>query len=300
MRRVATPDDILNAMTVDVEEHFQVSAFEFAVRREEWGAYPSRVRSSTEKLLDVFEETGVKATFFVLGAVAQRNPELVRRIAERGHEVASHGYSHKLVYTQSPEEFRRETVLARQILQDLSGQEVTGYRAASFSIGPRNAWALDVISETGFAYDSSLFPIRHDRYGFPGAPRCIHRVDTPSGHSVVEVPPSTLRFGRFVLPVGGGGYLRLYPRFLTRWAIDRLNRQEGMPAVVYVHPWEVDPEQPRIAVPLSVRFRHYVGIRGTASKLKELTTRYRFGPVAQVIESAGGISNWPIVPVGSQ
>ena len=205
MRRGAAPSDILNAMTVDVEEHFQVSAFEHVVRREDWSAHPSRVMPNTEKLLALFGEAGIRATFFVLGVVARDHPELVRRIVAGGHEVASHGYSHKLVYTQSPEEFRRETVDSRRILQDLTGQEVAGYRAASFSIGPRNSWALDVIAEAGFTYDSSLFPIRHDRYGFPGAPRRMHRLKTRSGNSVIDVPLSTLRLGRFALPVGGGG-----------------------------------------------------------------------------------------------
>jgi len=280
---------IRNVLTVDVEEHFQVSAFESVVRREDWDSFPSRVIANTDRLLDLFEEAGVSATFFVLGWIAERHPGLVRGIGERGHEIASHGYGHRLAYTQSSEEFRRETVRSKALLEDASGQAVVGYRAASFSIDSRNLWALDVLVETGFTFDSSLFPVVHDRYGIPGAPRHPYRVRTPGGNTLVEIPPSTLRFGRAVLPVAGGGYLRLYPLAFTRWAIERLNRREGMPAVVYVHPWETDTEQPRIAASLPRRFRHYVGIGGTIIKLKSLAARFRFGPMGPLAREADGL-----------
>jgi polysaccharide deacetylase family protein (PEP-CTERM system associated) len=275
----------LNALTVDVEEHFQVSGFEGTIRREDWETFPSRVVGNTSRLLDFFDETGVKATFFVLGWVAERNRELVRRIAGRGHEVACHGYSHRLVYTQQPEEFREETARSKAVLEDIIGQHVDGYRAASFSIGRANLWALDVLAETGFGYDSSLFPVVHDRYGIPGARREARVMRTPGGGRLVEVPPSTIRLAGWVVPFGGGGYLRLLPSGVTRWAITRLNTRERMPAVVYVHPWETDPEQPRVAAPLSSRFRHYVGLRTTLPKLRDLVSRFRFGTMAALIKS---------------
>lgn len=279
----AEGDEVLNAMTVDVEEHFQVSAFEGLIRRENWEAIPSRVEANTERLLDLFGEAGVHSTFFVLGWIGERYPGLVRRIADLGHEVACHGYSHKLAYQQEPEEFRHEVVLSRRILQDASGQSVEGYRAASFSIGRQNLWALDTLAEAGFVYDSSLFPVLHDRYGIPGAPRHIHRLRTPGGMTLVEVPPSTLAFGRATLPFGGGGYLRIYPGGFSRWAVRRLNQRERMPAIVYVHPWEVDPGQPRIRANWPRRLRHYWGLNTTTRKLRDLMEHYRFGPIRQVI-----------------
>ena len=279
----------LNALTVDVEEHFQVSAFEGTVRREEWEVLPSRVVANTSRLLDLFDETRVKATFFILGWVAERNRELVHSIAARGHEVGCHGYSHKLVYTQRPEEFREETVRSKAILEDITGQQVRGYRAASFSIGRANLWALDVLAETGFGYDSSLFPVVHDRYGIPGAPREARVMRTPCGGRLVEVPPSTIRVAGVVVPFGGGGYLRLFPAGVTRWAIARLNTRERMSAVVYVHPWETDPEQPRVPAPLWSRFRHYVGLRTTLPKLRDLVSRFRFGTMTALIESIAAL-----------
>jgi polysaccharide deacetylase family protein (PEP-CTERM system associated) len=277
----------VNVLTVDVEEHFQVSAFEAVVPREQWDRWPSRVERNTETLLDLFDATHSKGTFFVLGWIAERHPTLVRRIAERGHEVACHGYSHRLVYTQQPEAFREETRRSKGLLEDAAGCPVLGYRSASFSIGWSNLWALDVLAECGIAYDSSLFPVRHDRYGIPGAPRHPYRVKTAAGASLVEIPPSTIRLGRATLPFGGGGYLRLFPLAVTRMAIERLNRKEGCPAVLYVHPWEVDPEQPRVTeAPLRSRFRHYVGLRTTLPKLQALLAQLPFGPMNVWLERA--------------
>jgi len=273
----------LDAMSVDVEEHFQVSAFEAIVSREAWGSFPSRVEANTERLLELFARAGVRATFFVLGWVGERYPRLVRRIAEAGHEVASHGYSHRLIYRQTPEEFRRELELSRRVLQDAGGQDVVGHRAASFSIVRSSLWALDAIAETGFEYDSSVFPVRHDRYGLAGAQRGIHRLRTPAGHKLWEIPPSTVRLGRMVLPVGGGGYLRLYPEALTRWAIRRIHRLDRAPAIVYVHPWEVDPDQPRLNPGWVGRLRHYANLRTTAGKLERLMACHRFGTLADVL-----------------
>lgn len=278
---------ILNAMTVDVEEHFQVSAFEGLVQRERWEHLPSRVEESTARLLDLFDAAEVQATFFILGWVAERRNGLVRRIAERGHEIASHGYSHKLVYDQTREEFLQETRRSKEILEDRCGKPVLGYRSASFSICKQNLWALDVLVEAGFKYDSSLYPVLHDRYGFPGAPRRIHRLITPEGGRLVEVPPSTLALGGATLAVAGGGYLRHYPWILSRLAVGRLNGKERMPAVVYTHPWEIDPGQPRIRAPLLTRLRHYGGLRKLADKLRKLMGDYWFGTVERVIREHG-------------
>jgi polysaccharide deacetylase family protein (PEP-CTERM system associated) len=278
-----------NGLTVDVEEHFQVSAFEGVVRRADWETFPSRVEANTDRLLDLMDAAEVRATFFVLGWVGERRPALVRRIAERGHEIASHGYSHRLIYNQPREQFRSELELSRKILQDASGQPVEGHRAASFSIRRENLWALDAIVEAGFTYDSSLFPVRHDRYGIPGAPRRPHRLRAPEGGTLVELPPSTIRLGRWTLPVAGGGYLRLYPEWLTNWAIRRLNN-EAIPAQIYIHPWEVDPGQPRVAgLPLRSRLRHYVNLGTTFAKLKRLLAAHRFGPIHQIISETGNL-----------
>jgi polysaccharide deacetylase family protein (PEP-CTERM system associated) len=288
-RVAAASEAVLNAMTIDVEEHFQVSAFEGVVDRRDWDALPSRVEANTKRLLDLLDSSGVRATLFVLGWIAERHGRLVREVADRGHEVACHGYEHRLVHTTTADEFAREVTQSRRILQDLSGQPVRGYRAASFSIGRRNLWALDVLAEAGFEYDSSLFPIVHDRYGVPGGVRHIHRLRTSRGNRLTEVPPSTASLGRLVLPLGGGGYLRLYPLALTAWLIRRLNTKERMPAVVYVHPWEVDPEQPRVRAPLRSRFRHYNGLATTAPKLRRLVAEFRFTTMEDVIAAAGAV-----------
>lgn len=277
-------------MTVDVEEHFQVSGFEDVVSRDDWDGLPSRVVDNTVRILDLFDELEIQATFFVLGWIAERYPALVRRIADRGHEIGSHGHSHRLVYDQTPEDFEAETRRSRAVLQDASGQEIAGYRSASFSIRRTNLWALDVLAEAGFTYDSSLFPVVHDRYGIPGAPRHIHRLRTPRGHSLIEVPPSTVSVAGSNLPVAGGGYLRIYPLAVNRWAMRRLNRDESMPAIVYIHPWELDPDQPRIRGRASSRLRHYLGLRSTCRKLRALAAEFRFTTMQQVIAASATAS----------
>ena len=279
---------ILNAMTVDVEEYFQVSAFEGHISRDDWDHIPTRLDHGLGRILDLLAERDALATFFVLGWIADRHPDCVKRIADAGHEIACHGYSHRLIYDQQEGTFRDETVRARARLQDLSGQPVEGYRAASFSIGGSDFWALDVLVEAGFTYDSSLFPVVHDRYGIPGAPRRIHRLTTPAGYTLSEVPPSTVQLGPFTLPAAGGGYLRILPLSITNWSIRRLNLRERMPAVVYVHPWELDPEQPRIEVPYLTRLRHYFGLATTGRKLRALLGAYRFGPVREVLREVFG------------
>ena len=273
---------IVNAMTVDVEEHFQVSAFDRVIPRAAWESFESRVERNTHRLLDLFDEFGVKATFFVLGWVARQRPSLVREIDRRGHEIASHGYGHCLVYHLSAAEFAEDVRRAKAVLEDASGRSVVGYRAPSYSITPRSLWALDVLAQAGYEYDSSIFPIRHDRYGFPGAPRFPYRV-CGRPRTIVEIPPSTVHVGGLTLPAAGGGYFRLLPYAWTRWGLSRINTQEGRPAVFYLHPWEIDPDQPRIRAGLIGRLRHYTNLRRTEARLRRLLREFRFGPINRLI-----------------
>ena len=214
---------IQNALTVDVEDYFHVSAFANSVNQNDWDNYPLRVEANTRRLLDMFDEADVKATFFVLGWVAERKRELIKEIAARGHEVGCHGYSHQLVYNQTQEVFREETIRAKSLLEDIVQAPVRGYRAASYSITTDSLWALDILAEAGFDYDSSIFPVRHDRYGIPGAVEVPHNLKTPKGHSLVEFPLSTARILKYKLPIAGGGYFRLYPYMLTRAGLRQVN-----------------------------------------------------------------------------
>ena len=266
---------MINALTIDVEDYYMVSAFADRICVEDWCRYESRVEKNTHKILDLLAERDVKGTFFVLGWIADRFPNLVMEIHSQGHEIASHGYNHRLVYNLSPEEFRTDLRQSRDILEDLTGVPVLGYRAASYSIVRRSIWALDILIEEGFIYDSSIFPIYHDRYGMPGAKRHPHVVTRPGG-SIIEFPPATLRVGKTVFPIAGGGYLRLLPMAITRHAIRRLNEQENQISVVYLHPWEIDPDQPRIKGSLLSRFRHYVNLDSTLVKLGVLLTDFKF------------------------
>jgi polysaccharide deacetylase family protein (PEP-CTERM system associated) len=274
---------VKNAFTVDVEDYFQVEGFAGAIDRSSWEGFRTRVGGSTATLLDMLARHKVHATFFVLGWVARKHPEIVRRIAASGHEVASHGMSHRLVYTQAPEEFRRETRDAKALLEDLAQKPVVGYRAATYSITRRSLWALDVLCEEGFQYDSSIFPMRHDRYGIPDAEPRPHVLATPGGARLVEFPISVLRYWGAKVPVAGGGYFRLFPYRFTRWALRRLNRQQ-QEFVFYIHPWEVDPEQPRVegASPLS-RFRHYLNLDRCAERLGRLLGDFQFDTMRSVL-----------------
>lgn len=274
-----------NAMSVDVEDYFHVSVFERTVPRSSWSDLHSRVVANTERLLDLFDEFSVRSTFFVLGWVAEREPALVRRICARGHELASHGYGHQLVYDLTPEAFRADVRRAKQLLEDASGQAVAGYRAPSFSVTERSLWALDVLIDEGHTYDASIFPIRHDRYGIPDAPRHAHRIERTNGRALFEVPGSTVRVGPTNLPVAGGGYFRILPYAWTRWGIARLNRVERRPAIFYIHPWEIDPEQPRLPASALGRFRHYRNLDKTIGRLRSLLTDFRFGTVADVLSA---------------
>jgi polysaccharide deacetylase family protein (PEP-CTERM system associated) len=282
---IGAPALPVNAMSVDVEDYFHVTALAPAAPRERWPHFESRVERNTDRLLAIFGERSVCATFFVLGWVAERHPALVRRIRAAGHEVASHGHGHQLVYDLSPREFAEDVRRSKAAIEDLTGEEVLGYRAPSYSITRRSFWALDVLLECGYRYDASIFPIRHDRYGVPDAPRHPHRLERRAG-SLAEVPPATARVGPFTLPVGGGGYFRLLPYRWTRWGLSRVNRIERQPAVFYLHPWEIDPEQPRLrAGPLS-RFRHYRNLDRTEGRLRRLLDEFRFGPIRDLLSSA--------------
>ena len=276
---------VLNAMTVDVEDYFQVSAFEDRVSRADWDGFESRVCRNTERLLEIFAAEGVTGTFFVLGWIAERFPRVVRQIHAAGHELASHGYSHRLVYEISESDFRDDLRRARIAIESAAGVPVVGYRAPSFSITQQSLWALDVLISEGYLFDSSIYPIHHDRYGIPDWPRDIQRVDRSAG-SIWEVPGSTVRLARTNLPVGGGGYFRLLPYGWTRRGIDRLNRIEGKPSVFYLHPWEIDPDQPRLAGASLTAIRHYHNLGKTEDRLRRLLKEFRFGPLADVLAQA--------------
>jgi polysaccharide deacetylase family protein (PEP-CTERM system associated) len=277
---------IQNALTVDVEDYFQVSAFAKTIKHDDWGSHNLRVEKNTQKLLDLFDQAQVKATFFVLGWIADRVPELVKEIADRGHEVASHGYSHQLIYNQTQKVFREETIRSKKLLEDLSQQPVQGYRAASYSITCRSLWALDILAETGFIYDSSIFPVRHDRYGIPDAEEKPHRLITPKQHSLIEFPLSTAKIFNYKLPIAGGGYFRLYPYFLSKAGLSQINRQQ-QPFIFYLHPWEIDPEQPKIAASWFSRFRHYNNLHKCESRLTHLLDDFEFGTVQNVLNTLG-------------
>jgi len=279
----------LNALSVDVEDYYHVSAFEKDIPRARWPEFPSRVVANTRRILALLDSSQVKATFFVLGWVAQRHPGLVREIHGLGHEIASHGFWHRLVYTQSPGQFRADVQLSRDVLQEIIGRPVTAYRAPSFSITRRSLWALEILVEEGFLTDTSVFPIVHDRYGIPGAKRRLHQTITPAG-PIWEFPPATIRIAGVNLPVGGGGYFRLLPLRWTVRALSRINRTAGEPFIFYVHPWELDPGQPRLRAASRVsRFRHYVNLAKTERKLQRLLRAFRFGPLRDVTaRHAGG------------
>ena len=275
---------IKNALTVDVEDYFHVSAFADSVSQSDWGSYPLRVEENTRRLMDMFDEAQVKATFFVLGWVAEKRKGLIREIAGRGHEVACHGYSHQLVYNQTREVFRDETVRSKSLLEDIVQASVRGYRAASYSITTDSLWALDILAEAGFEYDSSIFPVRHDRYGIPGAKDIPHILQTPKGHSLVEFPLSTARIFRYKLPVTGGGYFRLYPYMLTRAGLRQVNSNRH-PFIFYLHPWEIDPDQPTIEAGWFSRFRHYNNLEKCESRLRRLISDFQFDTAWQVLGS---------------
>lgn len=272
---------VVNALTVDVEDYYHVSAFEACVSRSQWSGFPSRVVASTHKILRALGQAEVRATFFVLGWVADRHPELVRAIAAAGHEVGCHSYWHRLIYRQTPDEFRADLRRGRDVLQAVTGRPVRCYRAPSFSVTRESLWALDILIDEGFTVDSSIYPTHHDRYGIPGTPLGPHRITRPAG-TIAEFPPPVWKVCGYPLPVAGGGYFRLYPYFLTRRGLRAINAQ-GRPASVYLHPWELDPDQPRLRPGLARALRHYVNLHRTEGRLVRLLRDFAFAPMSEVL-----------------
>ena len=270
---------IVNALTIDVEDYFQVSAFAPYIRRSDWESMPCRIEQNIDRILALLSDSDVKATFFALGWIAERYPELVRRVSESGHELASHGFSHQRATEQGRGEFLADIRLAKAILEDVSGHAVNGYRAPSFSLGPENPWASDCIGEAGYRYSSSIYPIRHDHYGVPDAPRFAHELSA----GLLELPIATVRMFSANWPAGGGGYFRLLPYMVSRWSIRRINTVDGKPAMFYFHPWELDPDQPRVQGPgAKSRFRHYLNLKRTEPRLRRLLKDFRWDRVDRV------------------
>jgi len=290
---------VTNALTVDVEDYFHVAALAPSIDRDSWGSRESRVLRNTHKLLAIFEQRDVQATFFVLGWVAEKNPQLVKDIAAHGHEVACHGFSHRLVYEQSPEEFYDETRRAKSLLENITGSAVLGYRAASYSIVRRSLWALDILAEEGFDYDSSIFPIHHHRYGIPDFSRTPVRIELAGGRSIREFPMTTVTAGPIKFPLAGGAYLRFFPPALFRWGFRRLIAA-GEPIVLYVHPWEIDPDQPRQDTSLKVRINHYYNLHRTQARLKRLLEAYDFAPLADVLADLDRAGRLPTCSLPSE
>lgn len=272
---------VFHHFTVDVEEYFQVSALEPHSPRSEWNSRPRRLEIGVRKLLDLLEQHDALATFFVLGCVAEQAPELIEEISTRGHEIASHGTDHRRVTALSRDQFRESVRRSKQILEDVTGRPILGYRAPSFSIVRGAEWALDVLVEEGYRYDSSLFPVRRPGYGFVGGQRDPHPLPLAAG-MLYEVPPATLKIWRAVLPAGGGAYFRHLPYAFVHAALLSAERR-GAPGTFYIHPWELDPEQPRLRVPILTRIRHYGGLRRTVPRLERLLSRFRFQPIARTL-----------------
>jgi polysaccharide deacetylase family protein (PEP-CTERM system associated) len=283
------PDTIWNALTVDVEDYFMVTAFANGIKFEDWPRYECRVERNTQRILELLEQYGVKGTFFVLGWVAENYRSLIRDIQAAGHEIACHGYNHRLIYDLTKEEFREDVRKAKTTLEDITGMPVNGYRATSYSIIKKTFWALDILVEAGFRYDSSIFPVHHDLYGVPGAKRFFHTIKTGAGE-ILEIPPTTFTLLGQNIPAAGGGYFRLYPLRLTKAIIRRINEIEKKTAVIYVHPWEIDVDQPRLQGGLLSKFRHYVNLRTTEPKLGGCMKEFKFKPISEIF----------IVPTKSQ
>jgi polysaccharide deacetylase family protein (PEP-CTERM system associated) len=275
---------ITNVLSVDVEEYFHGMEFESAVLPDQRKTLPSRVEGNIDSVLTLLQEHNVHATFFTVGQIAEQHPNMLRRIVTEGHEIACHSYRHELVFRQNAEEFRADVRRAKIILEDLSGHEVIGYRAPNYSIGHAQQWAYDILVEEGFQYDSSIYPIRHDRYGQVGAPRFPYQIRSGEKCQLTEFPIGTLRLFGTNLPIGGGGYFRLFPVALTKYGIARVNEKEKRPVMFYFHPWELDPNQPRPPMPWHHRFRHYVGLTRERDKLSSLLRRFHFNSARKVLE----------------
>jgi len=285
-QREVAPHERVNALTVDVEDYFQVSAFEDHISRDDWGRIPCRVERNMERILALFAQRGVKATFFTLGWIAERYPQIVSRIVAEGHELASHGWSHVRATEQNRKAFTADVTRTKGFLEDLSGVPVLGYRAASYSIGERNFWALEVLEEVGHRYSSSIFPIHHDLYGMPQAPRFAFHPNADS--KFLEIPVTTVKVGEKKLPCGGGGWFRFFPYALSRWALHRVNRQAGQSCIFYFHPWEIDPDQPRqTGLGAKTRFRHYLNLHRMEYRLGRLLDDFRWGRMDEIFLGTG-------------
>ena len=291
-----TLKEIVNALSVDVEEYFQVTAFNGRTPYEMWDAFEARVHHATQTVLSILAKHNTKATFFVVGWVARKHPEMVKAIQKQGHEIACHSFAHREISEQTPDTFRQDLRLAKQIVQGITGEAVKGYRAPTFSVTASTLWALDILIEEGFQYDSSVFPIRHDRYGMPRAERFPNIIRRVNGSRLLEFPMSTLRLMGMNLPFAGGGYLRLLPSGFVSRAIRKTNEQ-GHPVIVYVHPWEFDPEQPRIRASSLARFRHYHNLSEMSGKFEALLKRHKFAPVCEVLRRCESVGWQPTAPV---
>ncbi len=283
---------IKNAISIDVEDYFQVSAFEHSIDRKDWDSLEHRVLDNVCSVLELLAKHNVKATFFTLGWVAERYPDIVHKIVSGGHELASHGYGHQRVSDLTPDEFKYDIVKAKNILEDISGIEIKGYRAPSYSIGEKNIWALDVLAQTGHQYSSSIYPVRHDHYGYPEAPRFVFK-DKKTG--LIEVPITTMKLGGRLFPAGGGGFFRFYPYFLSKWIINRVNLMDSKPVIFYFHPWEIDPEQPRQKnISAKSRFRHYLNLGKTEARLNKLLNDFDWGRMDEVFVRQKGIVEYEL------
>ena len=288
-QRAGKADALLNAMSVDIEDWFQVGAFETVIDRANWDSLEHRVERNTDNVLALFDDAGIKATFFILGWVAERYPALMRRIADAGHEVASHGYDHARVFTLSPDQFREDLKRTRQLLEDASGQSVTGYRAPSFSIDQRTPWAHEILAEEGYKYSSSVAPINHDHYGWAGSPRFSWKPVT--GSDLIELPVTTVKVGNSAFASGGGGFFRLLPYGVYDWAVRKMQRDDGRGAIFYFHPWEIDPEQPKVKnAPSKSKIRHYSNLSRMETKLRRVCKDHAWGRVDELAAIEAGLT----------
>ena len=273
-----------NALSIDVEEYFQIHVLSGIIRQDQWNLMPSFVEDNTLRILDLLDKHGIKATFFCLGWIAERHGDLIRRMHEKGHEIACHGFAHQVIYGQDPARFKEDVTRAKQVLEDATGVPVIGYRTPTYSITDKTLWAIKILEDAGFLYDSSIFPIYHDNYGIPDAPRFPHRLQ---GSTLVEFPISTLKIGPVNIPVSGGGYFRLLPYTLTRLGLKEV-MSGGRPFVFYIHPWELNPDTPRVpGMPVLSRFRTYIGIRSARARFERLISDFRFAPIRDVLAELG-------------
>ncbi|MDO6524817.1 DUF3473 domain-containing protein [Motilimonas sp. 1_MG-2023] len=273
MASICSDSSLASAMTVDLEDYFQVSAFEGCSNRADWQRFECRIEANTDRLLTLFERYQVKSTFFILGWIAERYPDVVQAIAKSGHEIASHGYDHQRVNTLTEQEFVSDVVRSKHLLEDISGQEVKGYRAPSFSFNQQTPWAYKVLAKAGYRYSSSVYPVKHDHYGSPLLPRFAFLAHP----ALLEIPISTLQIAGKNFPIGGGGYFRLYPEMLMHWALRQFHRQEQHPYIFYIHPWELDPEQPRpFQISRKTKFRHYLNLEKTQPRMERLLKQYQW------------------------